>query len=132
LGGLETGGRPVNFIGDYDVSQLSRLTIFGGYVMPTKRITINQLQSQLYSVVCQVKVINLAVGSIPLQDGFDEDVQNGFMESLQEVTNVVEEVSREMSTFKDPLTPQEIRALIQQVDEKTNGKSKKVIPLVTA
>ena len=100
--------------------------------MPTKNVSINVLQHQLYSVICQVKVLDLAVGSIPPHETFDEDTQNGFSESFHEVVDTLEEVSREMSAFKDPLTPQEIRKLISQVDEETNGTRQKVVPLVTA
>ena len=101
--------------------------------MPTKNsLTVNQLQHRLYSVICQVKILDLAVGSIPPHETFDEDVQNGFSESLHEAIDTLTYVSKEMTVFKDPLTPKEIRQLIEQVDEKTNGKSKEVIPLVTA
>jgi hypothetical protein len=74
----------------------------GGGFMAVKNTSILALQHQLYSTICQVKVLSRAFDAI-CEDEVDEDEVNGLTEGFSDVVDRLEDISRKLDDFKEPV-----------------------------
>lgn len=108
MGGLEARGSLVNLIGDYDVLQLSRLTIFGGCIMPKKKsspsVDLLDLQDNFVAAVCRVKALAHAMRSV-WESGVDADIADGFMWLFSDTIDLLDEVNEGVQALCDVNVP---------------------------
>lgn len=70
--------------------------------MAVNNLSIIGLQQQLYSAICQIKILSRAFDAI--WDGeVDEDEANGFTEGFFDVVDQLEEISKQLDDFKEPV-----------------------------
>jgi hypothetical protein len=70
--------------------------------MSVKNTSIVVLQHQLYSTICQVKVLCRAFDAI-CEDEVDEDEVNGLTEGFSDVVEQLEELSKKLDDLKVPV-----------------------------
>ena len=64
--------------------------------------SIVTLQGQLYSAICHIKVLTRAYDAM-CGDEIDADEVNGLTEGFSEVIDKLQEVSRKLDDFKEPV-----------------------------
>ena len=69
--------------------------------MAVNKTSMVALQHQLYSAICQIKVLSRAFDAI-WNGEVDEDEVNGFTEGFSEVVDKLVKISRQLDDFKDP------------------------------
>lgn len=70
--------------------------------MAIKNTSLNVLQHQVYSTICQVKVLSRAFDAI-CEDEVDEDEVNSLTEGLSGVVERLENVSQQLGELKQPV-----------------------------
>lgn len=70
--------------------------------MAVNNTSVVTLQRQLYSAICHIKVLSHAYDAM-CRDEIDADEVNGLTEGFSEVVDKLQEVSRKLDDFKEPI-----------------------------
>ena len=70
--------------------------------MAVNNTAFGALQDQLYSAICHIKVLSCAYDAM-CGDEIDADEVNGLTEGFSEVIDKLQEVSRKLDEFKEPV-----------------------------
>lgn len=70
--------------------------------MKTHNTSVLEIQHQIYSTICQVKILCRAFDAI-CENEVDEDEVNGLTEGLTDVVNQLEDLSKKLDDFKEPI-----------------------------
>jgi hypothetical protein len=80
--------------------------------MAVKNTSILSLQQQLYSTICQVKILCWAFDAV-CEDEVDADEVNGLTEGFSDVVNQLEEISGKLDDFKEPVDLQVVTKVVR-------------------
>lgn len=80
--------------------------------MAFSNTSILSLQRQLYSTICQVKILCRAFDAV-CENEVDADEVNGLTEGFSDVVSQLEEVSGKLDNFKQPVDLQVVAKVVR-------------------
>lgn len=80
--------------------------------MAVTNTSILSLQQQLYSTICQVKVLCRAFDAV-CEDEIDADEVNGLTEGFSDIVSQLEDISGKLDVFKNPVDLQTVAKVVR-------------------